>query len=149
MAVDAEELIIAPFQEVVDRSKEAIEHAEKAQSGNSELAVQMMKSAQMVFREGERALKRVQPLWDSQVDKHGDSFKDAVGDNDELTGKRRLLEELLYDFEDFMEADTFDASKFGEIQAATRSFALDVLDFIRRIKIENKTPTTPARTTVE
>ncbi|CAI0643514.1 unnamed protein product [Colletotrichum noveboracense] len=143
MAVDAEELIIAPFQEVVDRSKEAIEHAEKAQSGNSELAVQMMKSAQMVFREGERALKRVQPLWDSQVDKHGDSFKDAVGDNDELTGKRRLLEELLYDFEDFMEADTFDASKFGEIQAATRSFALDVLDFIRRIKIENKTPTTP------
>lgn len=42
-----------------------------------------------------------------------------------------------------MEADTFDASKFGEIQAATRSFALDVLDFIRRIKIENKTPTTP------
>ncbi|KAJ0383429.1 hypothetical protein COL922a_010491 [Colletotrichum nupharicola] len=103
----------------------------------------------MVFREGERALKRVQPLWDSQVDKHGDSFKDAVGYNDELTGKRRLLEELLYDFEDFMEADTFDASKFGEIQAATRSFALDVLDFIRRIKIENKTPTTPARTTVE
>lgn len=42
-----------------------------------------------------------------------------------------------------MEADTFDASKFGEIQAATRSFALDVLDFIKRIKIENKTPTTP------
>lgn len=83
MAVDAEELIIAPFREVVDRSKEAIEHAEKAQSDNSELAVQMMKSAQLVFREGERALKRVQPLWGSQVDKHGDSFKDAVGDNGE------------------------------------------------------------------
>ncbi|KAH0429786.1 SH3 domain-containing protein [Colletotrichum camelliae] len=143
MAVDAEELIIAPFQEVVDRSKEAIENAEKVQGDNSELAVQMMKSAQMVFREGERALKRVQPLWDSQVAKHGDSFKDAVGDNDELAGKRRVLEELLYDFEDFMEADTFDASKYGEIQAATRSFALDVLDFIKRMKIENKTPTTP------
>lgn len=67
-------------------------------------------------------------------------------DEDELAEKRRVLEELLYDFEDFMEVDTFDSSKFTEVQVAAKSFALDVLDFIKRMKIEAKTPVSPVHT---
>ncbi|KAF9875149.1 sh3 domain containing protein [Colletotrichum karsti] len=143
MAVDVEELIITPFREVVERAREAIANAEAAQDDNPDLSKEMMKSAQVISKEGERALKRLQPLWDSQVEKHGDSFKDMISENDDLSEKRRVMEGLLYDFEDFIEADTFEASKFAELQAATRSFALDLLDIIKRMKIETKTPTSP------
>ncbi|GJC84744.1 hypothetical protein ColLi_07582 [Colletotrichum liriopes] len=143
MAVDIEELIILPFREVVERGKEATTNAEEAQNEDPEQAKQMMKFATMITKEGERALKRLQPLWDNQVEKHGDMFKEIIADNDEIAEKRRVLEELLYDFEDFIELGTFDSSKFAEVQAATRSFALDVLDSIKRMKIETKTPTTP------
>ncbi|KZL85968.1 sh3 domain-containing protein [Colletotrichum incanum] len=143
MAVDVEELIILPFHEVVERGKEAITNAEEAQNEDPELAKQMMKFATIITKEGERALKRLQPLWDNQVEKHGDMFKEIIADNDDIAEKRRVLEEILYDFEDFIELDTFDSSKFIEVQAATRSFALDVLDSIKRMKIEIKTPTTP------
>jgi hypothetical protein len=86
MAVDIEELIIAPFREVVDRGKEAAANADAAvQDGDDddESAKRMAKAAKGVVREGERALRRLQPLWDDQVEKHGDTFKAAMGKNGE------------------------------------------------------------------
>ncbi|TDZ32637.1 hypothetical protein C8035_v011055 [Colletotrichum spinosum] len=146
MAIHVDELILAPFREVVDSGRVASANAEAAQDEDAELARQMIKSAQVVSKEGERALGRIRPLWDSQVEKHGDTFKDTTADNDDLAEERRALEELLYDFEDSIEADTFDPAKFAEVQAATRAFALDILDFVKRIKIETNTPTTPVLT---
>ncbi|TDZ20222.1 hypothetical protein Cob_v006916 [Colletotrichum orbiculare MAFF 240422] len=125
MAIDVDELILAPFREVVDSGRAASASTEAAQDEDAELARQMIKSAQVVSKEGERALGRIRPLWDSQVEKHGDAFKDTIADHDDLAEERRALEELLYDFEDFIEADTFDPAKFAEVQAATRAFALD------------------------
>lgn len=55
---------------------------------------------------------------------------------DEVAEKRRALDDLLYDFEDFIEVDTFDEAKCGELQAATKSLALAVIETIRRAKIE-------------
>jgi hypothetical protein len=81
MAVDVEELVISPFNEVVERGNEALTNAEDAQENDPELAKQMQKSAQAVVREGERALKRIQPLWDSHVDRYGDDFKESIRDN--------------------------------------------------------------------
>ncbi|GKT96573.1 SH3 domain-containing protein [Colletotrichum tofieldiae] len=81
MAVDVEELIILPFREVVERGKEATTNAEEAQNEDPEQAKQMMKFATMITKEGERALKRLQPLWDNQVEKHGDMFKEIIADN--------------------------------------------------------------------
>jgi len=43
----------------------------------------MAKAGKAVVREGERALKRLQPLWDDQVEKYGDRFKAAMGKNSE------------------------------------------------------------------
>jgi hypothetical protein len=83
MAVDVEELIIAPFREVVDRGKDAVNNAEAAAHGDDddETAKRMAKAGKALVREGERALKRLKPLWDDQVEKHGDIFKTAMGKN--------------------------------------------------------------------
>ncbi|EXF83742.1 hypothetical protein CFIO01_01469 [Colletotrichum fioriniae PJ7] len=143
MAVDVEELILAPFREVVERGEESAKNAHDAQDDDPETSREMAKSASIIAKEGQRALKRLQPLWNSQFEKHGDVFKDTIAENDDLAEKRRALEELLYDFEDFIELDTFDPAKFTDIQAATRSFALVILDAIQRVKIDVKTPTTP------
>lgn len=53
---------------------------------------------------------------------------------DEIEDKRRKLEDFLYDFEDYIEMDTFDEDKFTQLQALTKSFALHVLDVMKRLK---------------
>jgi len=86
MAVDMDELIIAPLREVVDRGKEAVANAEAADDRGDDAddtAKRMAKAGKAVVREGERALKRLQPLWDDQVEKYGDRFKAAVAKNGE------------------------------------------------------------------
>src|SRR3569833_4504906 len=55
---------------------------------------------------------------------------------EDIEKKRRELEDLLYDFEDYAELDSFDADKFVEIQVATKSFALVVIDLTKRLKVE-------------
>lgn len=86
MAVDIEELIIAPIREVVDRGKEAVANAESADDRDDDAddtAKRMAKAGKALVREGERALKRLQPLWDDQVKKYGDAFRTAMDKNGE------------------------------------------------------------------
>ncbi|CAK7207101.1 hypothetical protein SEUCBS139899_009909 [Sporothrix eucalyptigena] len=139
MGVDAEELIVRPFREVVERGNEAVANAEAETDGDvdAETLADMIKAGRAVVREGERALKRLQPVWDGQVEKYGDAFKDAMLQQDDIERRRRELEDLLYDFEDYTEPASFDPSKFAELQAATRSFALDVINHTKRLKLES------------
>lgn len=81
MGVDAEDLIIQPFKELVERGNEAIRNAEDAGATDPDGAKQMLKSANSIVKEGDRALQRLQPLWTSQVAKYGDAFTQAIGDN--------------------------------------------------------------------
>ncbi|KAM0497693.1 hypothetical protein ACHAP6_006052 [Verticillium nonalfalfae] len=136
MAVDVEELIITPFKEVVERGQDAVTNAQAAEEDDPEMGTQMARAAQALVKEGDRALKRLQPIWDAHVDKFGDAFKDAIRDSDEIAEKRRVLEDLLYDFEDYIELDSFDLDKFVELQAATKSFALHALNIVKRLKVE-------------
>lgn len=78
MAVEVEELIIQPFQELINRGNEAITNAEAARLVNPELSEVMLKSARALVREGDRALQRVQPLLLGHAEKYGDAFRDAV-----------------------------------------------------------------------
>ncbi|CAK7201158.1 hypothetical protein SEUCBS139899_003860 [Sporothrix eucalyptigena] len=139
MGVDAEELIVRPFREVVERGHEAVANAEAESDGDvdAETLTDMVKAGRAVVREGERALKRLQPMWDGQVEKYGDAFKDTMLQQDDIERRRRELEDLLYDFEDYTEPQSFDPSKFAELQAATRSFALDVISHTKRLKLES------------
>jgi hypothetical protein len=83
MAIDIEELILAPFREVVDRGKDAVANADAAAEDDDEndTVKRLAKAGKAVVREGERALKRLQPLWDDQVAKHGDTFRAAMARN--------------------------------------------------------------------
>ncbi|KAI1453126.1 hypothetical protein F4805DRAFT_386893 [Annulohypoxylon moriforme] len=146
MAIDVEELVIQPFREVVERGKEAVANAEAANDGgeNEEDADQptdqdaadMLKAARSLLREGERALQRLLPLWKERVDKYGDAFTEAMRQNDKILDSQRRLEDLLYDLDDFVQVDSFDATKFAEVQAASKSFALTLMETIRRLHIE-------------
>ena len=81
MAVDAEDLIIQPFQELVERANDAIKNAEEGSGADPERSKQMLKAAQNVVKEGDRALQKIQPLWLGQVEKHGDAFREAISEN--------------------------------------------------------------------
>jgi hypothetical protein len=81
MAIDVEELIIHPFRELVEKGNEAVDNAAAAEGEDAELSKRMAKAAKAVVKEGERALKKLQPLWDSQVEKYGDSFKKSMSQN--------------------------------------------------------------------
>lgn len=81
MGIDDEVLILGPFKEVIERGKEAVANAGGAGDEDVEHSKLMLKAAQGVVREGERALKRLQPLWDSQVEKYGEAFKTGVSQN--------------------------------------------------------------------
>lgn len=78
MGVDAEVLILGPFKEVVERGQEAVAYAQDIKDEDSDIAQGMIKIAQALTKEGERALKRLQPLWNGQVQKYGDAFTTAV-----------------------------------------------------------------------
>lgn len=81
MPVDAECFVIHPFQELVKIAKKAAANAEAGQSDDPERSKRMLKSARSLVKEGERALQKLQPLWDAQVDRHGDAFKSGIRDN--------------------------------------------------------------------
>lgn len=55
---------------------------------------------------------------------------------DEITEYRKQLTELLWDFEDFIEPDTFEAEKFQELQALTREAAPKVYNILITMKVE-------------
>ncbi|EFX05603.1 hypothetical protein CMQ_3672 [Grosmannia clavigera kw1407] len=141
MGVDADELIFRPFREVAERGNEAVANIGEAgddlngdaAGANSLLA----KAGRALVKEGERAMKRLQPVWDGQAEKYGNAFKEAMLQQDDIEKKRLQLEDLLYDFEDYIEPDTFDGDRFAAVQAATRSLALDVINHAKRIKLES------------
>ncbi|KAI5862519.1 hypothetical protein GGS23DRAFT_605472 [Durotheca rogersii] len=152
MAIDVEELVIQPFHEVVERGKDAVANAEaaaddadendpKASSGRD--AREMLKAARALVREGERALQRLLPLWKAQVDKYGDAFTEAMRQNEQIVDSQRRLEDLLYDLDDFVELDSFDAERFSDVQAASKSFALALMETIKRLHLEESAPAAP------
>lgn len=94
MGIDAEVLILGPFKEVVERGREAVSNAGDAGDEDVERSKLMLKAAQGIVKEGERALKRLQPLWDNQVEKYGDAFKNGVSQNGIFLLSSLVLEAL-------------------------------------------------------
>ncbi|KAI0598273.1 hypothetical protein F4775DRAFT_556058 [Biscogniauxia sp. FL1348] len=138
MGIDVEELVIQPFREVVERGKEAIANAEASDHDHDAASSGVMvKSARALVKEGERALQKLTPLWQSQVDKHGDAFKEALRYNDGIIDSQRHLEDLLYDLDDFVQVESFDKVRFAQVQAASKTYALALLETVKRMRIED------------
>ncbi|KAK0391165.1 hypothetical protein NLU13_0666 [Sarocladium strictum] len=126
---DIGHLVITPFQEVVEKGKTAVENAGDSQP--------MAKAALSLVKEGERALKKIEPLCKKYVAEFGVNFRDALRENDEIAEYRTMLNDLLWEFDDFIDdADCFDAEKFAELQAASRKAAPKIYDILMRMKLE-------------
>ena len=82
MAVDAEALFIRPFRDVVAVGATALTnastHVPQHGPGSADHVDRMSKAAQTLVREGERALSKVQLVWNNQVDQYGDNFKEIM-----------------------------------------------------------------------
>jgi len=90
MAIDAEDLVIQPFRELIERANEAATNAQDGADESPDDAKVMAKAAASLAKEGERALGRLQPLWIQQSDRHGESFTNAIRDNGKQTDASQL-----------------------------------------------------------
>lgn len=70
-----DDLVLAPFRDIVAHGEAAIRNAEN--SGDDE----MFKAAQVLMKEGERALKKIEPVCRKGHDEYGSNFVDALIDN--------------------------------------------------------------------
>ncbi|KAK4095988.1 hypothetical protein N658DRAFT_437040 [Parathielavia hyrcaniae] len=147
MAVDAEDLLIRPFRDVVAAGTVALTnastHAAQESPAPADNADRMARAAQAIVREGERALHKVQLVWNDQAGKHGDSFGDMMVQQASIEKRRLQLEDLLWDFDDFTLPADFDQARYGALQAATKALALDIIETARRIKPASDVPTVP------
>ncbi|KAI0852597.1 hypothetical protein F5Y00DRAFT_251173 [Daldinia vernicosa] len=142
MTDEVERLAIAPFREIVEKGNAAIENVPNADEETSPL---MLKAAQNLVREGERALKRIEPLCTKNFEEYGVNFVDAIKENDEIAQFRSELEDLLWDFDDYVEPDDFDPTKFDELQKASRRAAPKIVDILKRMKLVAPAPTSLPR----
>jgi hypothetical protein len=141
-----DDLVTAPFRDIVEKGKKAIENA-----GDTQL---MLKASQTLVREGERALRRIEPLCKKNLAEYGSNFIDALKENgkqrkhmppfvvtkltsaDDIAQYRSELNELLWEFDDFIEVDEFDAEKFTGLQGMSRKNAPKICDILMRMKLE-------------
>lgn len=70
-----DDLVLAPFRDIVAHGEAAISNAEDSGDG------EMLRAARILVREGERALKKIQPVCQKCYDAYGPSFVDALMDN--------------------------------------------------------------------
>lgn len=71
---EVDDLVVTPFKEIVDKAKTAVENA-----GDSNPS--MLKAAQTLLKEGERGLKRIEPLCKKHLDDYGFNFVAALKDH--------------------------------------------------------------------
>jgi len=68
------DLVLTPFKEIVEKGKTARENAADDHPA-------MHKASQALVREGERALKKIEPLCKKHVEEYGSNFLDALKEN--------------------------------------------------------------------
>ncbi|POR31906.1 Uncharacterized protein TPAR_07881 [Tolypocladium paradoxum] len=124
------DLVIAPFRDIVEKGKTAADNAGDSQP--------MLKAAQALVKEGERALKRIEPLCEKRLDEYGSNFADALKENDDIGTYRRELTDLLWEFEDYIEVDSFDADKYAEVQGLSRKAAPRIYEILMRMKLDGR-----------
>ncbi|KAK0715859.1 hypothetical protein B0H67DRAFT_252806 [Lasiosphaeris hirsuta] len=127
---DVQNLVLAPFRDVVEKGKTAVDNAKDA-------GLQpMQKAAQSLVNNAERALKKIEPVCRRQLEEYGPSFIDALKENDDISDFREQLNEMLWDLDDCIEADSFNPETFTKLQALLRSAALKITDIVLRMKLE-------------
>jgi hypothetical protein len=71
------DLVLTPFMEIMEKGKTAVENAGESQP--------MLKASQQLLREGQRAVKKIEPLCKKQMEVYGANFVDALKGNGEIS----------------------------------------------------------------
>ncbi|TWU76630.1 hypothetical protein ED733_008251 [Metarhizium rileyi] len=129
---DVEELVIKPFREAVEKGKLAVANAADSPD--------MLKEAQRLVKVGERRLDRIQRTSKKLHNEYSSSFVTALKGNGEITRLRSKLSSLVWDFDDFVDADTFEASKFKELRDLILEVAPAVYDILITMKLDVPNP---------
>jgi hypothetical protein len=82
MAEEVERLVLEPFRSIVEKGKTAIENVE---SEGDQAPEPMLKAAQSLVKEGERALKKIEPVSTAHFEEYGSNFVDAIKENGATT----------------------------------------------------------------
>ncbi|XWW95129.1 hypothetical protein V2A60_003080 [Cordyceps javanica] len=125
-------LTLKPFRDVVQEANTALENA-----GENEV---MRKAAKKLLREGEKAVKLIEPQCIKRHAEYGDSFLNALRENEEIKEPRTKLGRLVYGFDEYVEEDEFEADKYTELQALTREVALKIYEVLISMKVEAMPP---------
>ncbi|CEJ85021.1 hypothetical protein VHEMI03647 [[Torrubiella] hemipterigena] len=125
---EVSDLVVTPFRDIVEKANAAV--------GNAGDNAAMLKAAQALLKEGERALKRIEPQCKKMLDEYGANFHNALKDNNEIANFRTELTDLLWEFDDYIEESSFDAEKFTEVQMVSRRAAPKIFDILMRMKLE-------------
>lgn len=70
-----DDLVLAPFRDIVAHGEAAINSAEDGGDG------EMLRAAQLLLKEGERALKKIEPVCRKGYEEYGSNFVDALMEN--------------------------------------------------------------------
>ncbi|KAJ1331751.1 variant SH3 domain-containing protein [Microdochium nivale] len=137
MADEVERLITAPFREIVEKGTIAVENSKDAAE---DVGRAMLKAAQGLIKEGDRALKKMEPLCETHLADYGTNFVIAIKESEDISQFRYDLENLLWEFDDYIETDGFEASKFEELQGASRNAAPRILHILKRMRLTAPEP---------
>ncbi|OAR01095.1 hypothetical protein LLEC1_05449 [Akanthomyces lecanii] len=121
-------LTLKPFRDVVEEASTALENA-----GENEV---MRKAAKKLLREGEKAVKLIEPQCAKRHAEYGDNFLNALRQNEEIKGPRASLGRLVYGFDEYVDEDEFEADKYTELQALTREVALKIYEVLISMRLE-------------
>jgi hypothetical protein len=81
---DIADLVLTPFRDIVEKGRTAVQNAGDTQP--------MLKASQALLKEGERALKRIEPLCKKHFDDYGPNFVAALRDNGEFLTRDILID---------------------------------------------------------
>ncbi|KAL5590984.1 hypothetical protein FOBRF1_014541 [Fusarium oxysporum] len=142
MATPSDHVLLRPFNDVAKWAKFALSQA----SGHSDYDYQQMslnQSSQSLLREGERALRRLVPLLAVSSPQLAEFLRHLALRHEDVICQVRSIDILLYDFEDFIEPQTFDKAKFDELQAATKALAITLVEEITRFTTKSALESSP------
>ncbi|CAK7227987.1 hypothetical protein SCUCBS95973_006730 [Sporothrix curviconia] len=123
-------LLLNPFAEIVEKAQAALDAAQAADNAD------MIKAAQALIKEGERARKAIEPIAKRHLALYGENFVTALKDHDGIAEHIDALNDLVYVFDDYTEPDSFDADKFKELGKTAQQTTLRITPILRRMKLE-------------
>ncbi|KAF4981030.1 hypothetical protein FZEAL_3082 [Fusarium zealandicum] len=138
MAAEADHVLLRPLNDVMRWAKLAKSDAAISTDDEQLRTLTLInRSAKALYREGDRALRRLTPLLVNVSPELSDYLKDLTLRNNDVNAQVRAIDTILYDFEDYIEFDTFEKSKFDDLQIATRDLAILLVDKITRFTTES------------